>query len=307
MAENISDLMTQLEQEEEGSEDGIRHPREFRSIRAFEAHLSTKLGGTTTTLPSLQRSITIDPEAQSYSSSSPDSSPPFSLSSFSLPLPISPLNEDFFPIAAPSPHSSPSKRRRNEISPTPPPSPQRNSSSSSSSSSFSRPTPPGSPTHSASPESFLERCIERYDSNPDAFTSFSAWEFYNPQLTEFTFHPPTIQLRLNELSKDDTVKVWERELEAVRLINDAGFAQVHQQLGDNNYQMVYDPERNEMAFVPIKASVFLFPYFLVKSLTLGRLELSETCSLSSTIVLLVQRSQKHKMSMKLLKEGNVTP
>lgn len=58
----------------------------------------------------------------------------------------------------------------------------------------------------------------------------------------------------------------------MRLINDAGFAQVHQQLGENFYQvdlwdppteeldflpfsfykMVYDPERNEMAFLPIK-------------------------------------------------------
>jgi hypothetical protein len=97
-------------------------------------------------------------------------------------------------------------------------------------------------------------------------------QFYNPQLKDSLFHPPTIQLKLNEFSKDDSFKVWERELAAVRLINNAGFAQVHQQLGDNFYQvdfrdaplsdldflpfcyckMVYDPEKNEMAFLPIK-------------------------------------------------------
>lgn len=276
--------MTQLEPDPEAGsgeeENELRHPRSFRSIAAFHQHLSTKFGGLPQTT-SIPHTITRSASADSETTSSEEPSPlPLSqalLSSFSLPVPspISPLRdagEDFFfsPLPPlPLPFCSPPKRRRNEMSPTPPVSPTHSTAS-------SRPTPPPSPTHSAvaAPQSLLERCIEAYNSNPDAFPSYSAWEFYNPQLKDFTFHQPTIQLKLNELSKNEALKVWEREMYAVRLINDAGFAQVHQQLGDNYYQvcctaigeyfliphstfcqMVYDPEKNEMAFVPIKVSV----------------------------------------------------
>lgn len=186
MSEGISDLLTQLEAEEEsGDESRIRHPREFRSLRAFQAHLATKLSGTVPVgvLPQIGRSLSADAETSPEDNSN-DNASPSPLSSFSLPPPpISPLtapDDEFFPLAPPPPPSSPPKRRRDQMSPTPPPSPQHppNPTSSSSSSSSSSPRP-CSPPHSdldPSPESFIERYIERYENNPELQDPEESWE-----------------------------------------------------------------------------------------------------------------------------------
>lgn len=76
---------------------------------------------------------------------------------------------------------------------------------------------------------FIEEWVKRWEQR-DPFDARmktrEAWEFSNPQLQDTLFHPPRIQQQLDLISKEETYKVWERELRVVRLINEAGFSQV---------------------------------------------------------------------------------
>jgi hypothetical protein len=174
MSESFADLLTQLGEpdgEESGEDESpIHYPKEHLSLNAWRAHLATKLGGTNHVdrIAPIGRSQSVDAEA------SGDSSPPFSFPPLP-PLPISPLNPDLALSPSPPPHSPP-KRRRDQMSPTPPPSPVRNPSVVISSS--PRRSPPGSPapTHSDSPEAFIERCLERYHNNHDLLEPEPSWE-----------------------------------------------------------------------------------------------------------------------------------